>query len=247
MTDFPATLRRWRQTRRYSQLALSLDADVSARHISFLETGRARPSREMVARLGEAMNLPLTARNELLSHAGFAPRYEARDWDDAAMAPVRSAVEYMLGAHDPYPGLALDRIWNIVSMNASATRLFGAFGVTKGQSLLTPMLSGAIAQVVENWPSVASAAASRLRIESAAAGGIAELDDAASRLSNQGTDAPSNGPVIPTIVQLGGMRLSMFATIAQFGTPEDLALDDLKVELYFPSDDDTKAFFAATQ
>ena len=247
MSDFPATLRRWRQTRRYSQLALSLDADVSARHISFLETGRARPSREMVTRLGEAMDLPLTARNELLSHAGFAPRYGARDWDDAEMAPVRSAVEYMLNAHDPYPGLALDRVWNIVEMNAAATRLFGAFGVAKGQSLLTPMLTGVFAQVVENWPTVASAAASRLRVESAAAGGIAELDAAAGSLAPQGADTLSDGPVIPTIVQLGGMRLSMFATIAQFGTPEDLALDDLKVELYFPSDDTTKAFFTATQ
>ncbi|MEM1237050.1 MAG: helix-turn-helix domain-containing protein [Pseudomonadota bacterium] len=243
MSDFPAVLRHWRKTRRFSQLALALDADVSARHISFLETGRARPSRDMIGRLGEAMDLPLVAKNELLSHAGFAPRYSARDWEDEELAPIREAVDYMLASHDPYPGLALNRLWKIVAFNTAGARLYGGLGIGIGDSLLDLLQSGQLSAMVENWPAVARAATARLRVESAAAGGIAELDRAIDSLS--GADAPGqiDGPVVPTIIRLGDMRLSMFATIAQLGTPEDLTLDDLKVELYFPADEVTKSFF----
>ena len=111
MTAFPQTLKTWRTTRRYSQLDLALEADVSARHISFLETGRARPSREMVARLGDALQLPLDARNRMLTSAGFAATYPGRDWQSADMAPIRQAVARTLENHMPYPGIAVDRLW----------------------------------------------------------------------------------------------------------------------------------------
>ena len=109
MTQFAQSLKTWRTARRLSQLDLALEAEISARHLSFLETGRSNPSREMVIRLGEALQMPLDARNQFLTHAGFAARYQGRDWNDAEMSPVRRAVSRQLERHMPYPGLALDR------------------------------------------------------------------------------------------------------------------------------------------
>ena len=240
--SFPETLKTWRQARRFSQLDLALEADVSARHVSFLETGRARPSADMVARLGAALNLPLDARNQMLVAAGFAARYPARDWSDDTMAPVRQAVAHTLASHMPYPALAVDRLWTIVDLNPAAATLFGAVGLGVGGSILEAMCGPVLPEVVENWPEVARHAAERLRLESAALGGDEALDRAASYLgvvSGGGAQTPL-GPVIPTILRLGETRLSLFATIAQFGTAQDLALADLKIELYFPADEETE-------
>jgi transcriptional regulator with XRE-family HTH domain len=241
MQDFSQTLKTWRKARRFSQLGLALEADVSSRHISFLETGRAQPSREMIGRLGDALHLPLDARNQLLSHAGFAAHYPGRQWDAAAMAPINKAVDYMLTKHAPYPALAVDRLWNVVRMNQPAGMLFGPIGVQEGSSLLDLILGDALPAIIENWPDVAHHAAQRLRLESAAQGGIAALDRAAERLAQVPAPRPAPlGPVVPTIYRLGPLRLSLFATIAQFGTPEDLTLDDLRIEFYFPTDTATE-------
>lgn len=249
MNEFALTLKSWRAVRRYSQLDLAHEADISGRHLSFLETGRAQPSREMVAKLGDALQLPLYARNQMLTHAGFAVRYAARNWSDDEMIPIRSAVDRMLTNHMPYPGLALDRLWTIRQANASALALFGLFGIGEGDSLIDLMTSGTLPEVVENWPEVAHHAAKRLRVESLAQGGVPELDRAATHLSQvRGNVGSGSNPVIPTILRHGDLRLSMFATLAQFGTPEDVTLDDLKVELYYPMDEDTtEAFIRLTQ
>lgn len=193
-------------------------------------------------------NIPNAKRDApaTLSHAGFAVRYVARDWNDAEMAPVRWAVSWQLERHAPYPGLALDRLWTIHEANTSALALFGNFGIGRGDSLLDLLRMEALPQVVENWAEVAHHAAIRLRTESAALGGLPEFEDVIRYLSQvpQPKELPSF-PVIPTIIRQGDMRLSMFATLAQFGTPEDLLLDDLKLELYFPMDDVTEAAFQA--
>ena len=237
MTPFPDTLRAWRRTRRLSQLDLALEAQVSARHISFLETGRARPSADMVLRLSDALALPLAARNQLLGHAGFAPRHPARAWDDADMAPIRAAIGHMLDGHRPYPALAIDRLWRVLRLNGPAAALFGTLGIGPGESLLDLMTSDRLPPLVENWPAVAHHAVQRLRTESAAQGGVPELDRAAEHLARVPQDAAApTGPVIPTILRLGDRRLSLFATLAQFGTPDDLTLEDARVELYFPAD-----------
>lgn len=246
MSDFCQMLKSWRTARRYSQLDLALEADISARHLSFLETGRAQPSREMVARLGDALQLPLDARNQMLTHAGFAVRYKGRDWDDAEMSPIRNAIDHMLRQQMPFPGIAVDRLWTVREANSAALQLFAPFGVGKGSSLLDLMISDALPAVVENWPEVAHHTAMRLRTESLTQGGIPELDRAVEYLAQipmpKGT---VSGPVVPTIFRQGDLRLSFFATIAQFGTPEDLLLDDLKIELYFPSDKATEQVFEA--
>ena len=244
MEQFTQTLKSWRKTRRFSQLDLALEANVSARHISFLETGRARPSPEMIARLGDALHMPLAARNQMLAGAGFAARYPGRAWDTDEMAPIREAINHMLASHMPYPAIAIDRLWTVMRMNPAAAQIFGMAGLAEGGSLLDLMMSDIAPGLVDNWPEVAHHAAQRMRLESAAQGGVPELDRVADHLSAV-PDAPGDalGPIVPTVFRAGDLRLSLFATIAQFGTPEDLTLDDLKIELYFPADDASKAFF----
>ncbi len=246
MTDFTETLKTWRKMRRYSQLDLAAEANISGRHLSFLETGRARPSRGMVLRLSEALQMPLDASNRFLTQAGFAAEYGDHEWSDDQMVPIRHAVERTLSKHMPYPGLALDRMWRIVQANKTAAGLFGQFGIGVGDSLIDLMVSGTLPDIVENWPVVAQAAAARLRVESLAQGGVAEFDRASAYLAQFGTQTErAKSPVIPTIVNFAGQRLSMFSTIAQIGTPEDVMLDDFKIELYFPMDDETATAFEA--
>lgn len=246
MSTFPAALRTWRTARRYSQLELSLEADISSRHLSFLETGRAHPSRAMVERLGDALRLPLSARNQLLVQAGYAARYPSRSWDDGEMAPLRNAILYTLDRHAPYPALALDRLWTVRFLNAPARWLFGMLGVGEGDSLLDLMRSEHLPSMVENWPDVAHHVAQRLWTESAAQGGVPELERTVAHLARGAAPLEAApGPVVPTRLVAGDVRLSLFATLAQFGTPQDLTLDDLKIELYFPADAETEAALRA--
>ena len=140
----------------------------------------------------------------------------------------------------------MDRLWTVVGLNAMAAFLFGKLGILTGGSLLNLMLSPALPEVIENWPEVAHHAAQRLRTESAAQGGVDELDRVADRLSAvPGAPRSTTRPVIPTIYRMGDIRLSLFAMIAQFGTPEDLTLDEFKIELYFPADAETEASLSA--
>ncbi len=248
MADFPEALKEWRSKRRLSQLELAAEADVSARHIAFLETGRARPSPAMIGRLGEALRIPLAARNQMLTLAGFAARYPGRQWDADEMAPVRAAVDRTLERHAPYPAIAVDRLWAVIRMNRPAQMLFGELGLVEGGSLLDLVLSDHLPPLIENWPDVAHHSAQRLRTESAAQGGVPRLDRAADKLAaTPGAGRTKIGPVVPTIYRAGTTRLSLFAIIAQFGTPEDLTLDDLKIELFFPADPETEQALRAMQ
>lgn len=246
MTEFSQSLKTWRKLRRFSQLDLAMEAEISGRHLSFLETGRSRPSRDMVLRLSETLQLPLDVRNQFLTQAGFAAKYGEHSWTDAQMEPIHRAIERTLTNHLPYPGLALDRSWRIVQANKTGLALFGQFGLGIGDSLVELMVSEALPHVIENWPEVAQAVAARLRADSLAQGGVPEFDRAATHLAQYAqTSERAMSPVIPTVVSIGGVRLSMFATIAQFGTPEDVTLDDMKVELYFPMDEETEQAFQA--
>lgn len=246
MNIFPATLKRWRQIRRLSQMDLAGKAGVSARHISFLETGRAKPSREMIARLSDSLQLPMVAQNQILTHAGFAIQYPSRQWDAPDMAPIRSALSYTLERHNPYPAIALDRLWVIEQMNETAQSLFKPLDLTKGSSLLEWILTDNPSQFIENWPDVAYHTVQRLRTESSSQGGSPDLDRAADQLAEVACTRPVTlAPVVPTQFKYGHLRLSLFSTIAQFGTPEDLVLDDLRIELFFPSDNETQKILNA--
>jgi len=245
MTQFSDLLRQWRRTRRLSQLDLALQANVSARHISFLETGRARPSREMIVQLGEALTIPLPARNQMLAAMGFTPRYAARTWDEAAMAPIRRAIDRTLDNHAPFPGIAIDRLWRLTRMNAPAQKMFGMLGLTEGSSMLDMLRNPQLWDMVENWPEIAHHSMLRLRTESTAQGGVLELDAAATFLATHAKSGPDIGPTVPTVFRFGDQQLSMFGTIAQFGSPEDATLAELKIELFFPADTTTEQALVA--
>ena len=250
-STFGGVLKDWRAQRRMSQLDLALAADVSARHISFLETGRAKPSRSMILRLSETLEMPRGARNTLLNAAGYAPAYRTRDLDSDDMAHVRAAVEWTLDRHDPFPAMALDRHWVLVRLNRSASMLFAGLGLNVGDSLLDAFTqSDAVRSAVVNWPEVARHATARLRTESAHLGGDEILDNAADKLATAiGEDGPVETNVLPAVIparyQAGGLSLSLFSTIAQFGSAEDIALADLKIELMFPADEPTREILFA--
>ncbi|MEO0918246.1 MAG: helix-turn-helix transcriptional regulator [Pseudomonadota bacterium] len=244
MLDYANLLKEWRKHRRLSQLGLALEADVSARHISFLETGRSRPSAEMIVHLCEVLDMPVDVRNQMMKAAGFAPRYTSTPLDDTAMAPIRQAIAHMLDRHAPYPGLVLDRDWNAVKLNAPARMLFAALGLAEGDCLLDLITDPIMPSVVENWPEVAHHTMLRLRAESLAAGGVPRLDAAVSLLSDvaQGSVPAANTPTIPTIYRMGDQRLSLFGTIAHFSSVNDETLADLKAELFYPADEATAAW-----
>lgn len=243
---FGDVLRQWRNQRRISQLDLGLAANVSARHISFLETGRSRPSRSMVRLLCDSLELPIAARNSFLTAAGYAPAYRRRGLEDDDMAQIRAAVDWMLDRHDPFPAMALDKHWRIVRANRSAGFLLMGAGLGEGDSLLESMLDREkMSGVLENWNEVMTHMVVRLRTESAHLGGDPVLDEAVERLvpqlgSGQGGHEGTLPAIIPARYRAGDMVMSLFSTIAQFGSAEDIALSELKIEMMFPADEATR-------
>ena len=241
MTSFGTHLRTWRGTRHMSQLQLASEADVSSRHISFLESGRASPSRAMILRLCDVLDIPTNQRNVLLESAGFAPQHHRSELTEEHMQSVVGAMRLMLDKHNPYPAVVMDRLWRLVDLNDTAAKLFGAAGLAKGDSLLAWVSHTKMApQVIENWAEVGHHTMIRIRAESRAQGGVAELDRAADHLSRDPdiqafVPEPSLSPVIRTIYRAGPMRLAMISTYASFGGAEDLTIADLKIELMFPA------------
>jgi len=245
MESYGGELKAWRTRRRMSQLELALSAGVSARHVSFLETGRARPSRGMVLRLAERLGVPRADRNRMLNAAGLAPAYAERPLSAEDMAPVRAAVDWMLTRHAPWPAFALDRAWRLTALNGPAERIFGAVGLAAGQGLAEALAGNpALRAAVENLEEVVAHALARLRTENAHHGGDPALGAAIAALEAAGPqpapDAPGLRPAfVPTRLRLGGTTLSLLSTVAQFGAAEDVALADLRIELMFPADEAT--------
>lgn len=249
MAQYSDLLKQWRKRRRMSQLDLAVEADVSARHISFLETGRSRPSPDMIVHLSEVLDVPMVTRNQMMHATGFTSRYATTPLDDKAMAPILEAVSWTLERHAPYPGFVLDRVWRIIKLNAPAAKLFAPLGLVEGESLLDLVTNPMMPDLIENWPEVAHHTMLRLRAESTAAGGIPELELAIEHLSGHlqiSNDIPLS-PTIPTIYRFGGQRLSLFGTIAQFSTINDETLDDLRIELFFPADQESADWLASMQ
>ena len=254
IAGFGAQLRHWRGIRRHSQLSLSLLAEISARHLSFLESGRAKPSRDMVLRLAEALEMPKEAANQALSAAGFAPAFPALDADAPALAPVRRAVDMMLERHNPYPAIAIDRQWNVRGANMAAMHLFAHAPPPPNGSLnlVDSLIASAGLDLVANWAEVARMTIARLRSEIIALGGDAALSDRAAALETalERHGGPDDGvdysrAVIPTVFTLAGQTLTLFSTIASFSTVQDVVASDIRVELMFPEDDATKEYFDA--
>lgn len=243
---FGSQLKTWRERRRISQLDLGLSANISTRHLSFLETGRSKPSRPMVLMLCETLDVPHGERNAFLNAAGFAPAYRSRGWSDDDMAPVRAAVDWTMTRHDPYPAFVLDRHWILLKANRSASALLGATGLSEGDSLLDALIDvETSAALFENWQEVMQHMITRLRTESLHLGGDQVLDDTVEKLvaALGGQKSAHEGPlaaVVPARYRAGDVTLSFLSTIAQFGTAEDIALADLKIEMMFPADETTR-------
>lgn len=255
-------LRDWRSRRRRSQMDLALDVGVSTRHLSCIETGRARPSPAMVEALAGALDVPLRERNRLLLAAGYAPRYAARTLDDAGMRQVRSALDRLLRAHEPNPGLVLDRQWNVVLANRPAQALTALLPPALTQPVLNvfraslhPQGLSALTGNFSDWANYLLATLQRA-VATSADPGLAALQQevlaypnvaalagsAAADASATAADAPL---LVPCVLHLPQGKLSMFTTLTTFGTPRDITLDELSIELFYPADEGSEALLRA--
>jgi transcriptional regulator with XRE-family HTH domain len=227
-----------------------LSVGVSARHLSFIETGRSRPSPEMVLALAEGLEIPLRERNTLLLAAGFAPRYQSRPLEDAALSPARDAVQRLLDAHDPYPGIVIDRCWNIVGTNSAASALTAGLpdellGPPANVYRLSLHPDGLAARTL-NFADWAGYLVHQLRRTIALTGdpGLVALEEevrgypgVAAAATARGAAPDGTSLLIPFVLDVGGgRRLSMFTTLTTFGTPLDVTLAELAVELFYPAD-----------
>jgi transcriptional regulator with XRE-family HTH domain len=244
-------LREWRERRRLSQLALALDAEVSTRHLSFLETGKARPSREMVMRLTERLEVPLRERNAMLLAAGFAPAYPERDLDDPALGAARAAIDRVLAGHEPYPAIAIDRHWTLVVAN----RVVPALLTGVAPALLQPPINvlrlslhpdGLAAQIANlpEWRAHLLARLSR-QVELTADPRLSDLLQELSGYARDRGTRDSDQPVsdnnlasvaVPLRLHTEHGALSLISTTMVFGTPVDVTLSELAIEAFFPAD-----------
>ncbi|MBS0333853.1 MAG: helix-turn-helix transcriptional regulator [Proteobacteria bacterium] len=254
---FPILLREWRQRRRLSQLDLALSAGVSQRHISYMESGRANPSRQMILQLSETLDVPLRDRNAWLAAAGFAPLFRNRPLDDPQMGQVMGAVRMMLAAHEPFPAIALDRAWNVRLSNRSFDRLGEALGedvwgrVGGGPRNLMRLFfhPAGIRSLVTNWAAIGPLIWRRAQREAEALDGHEMKAVLADLAPFQGAEvlwsAPDAAlvPVLPFSLQIGDHAISMFAIIATLGTAQDVTADELRIETLFPADAQSEAFF----
>lgn len=246
-SPFGQRLRHWRKRRGWSQLALATRAQMSPRHLSFLETGRSRPGEAMVIRLADELDVPLGDRNDLLRAAGFAPAYVEREWSSDALAPFRQVVEQMLRRHAPFPAFVLNARWYILDANEPAKRLFPALK-TPADALALFFAPGGYREVIENWEEIAWFSLKELRHDAL------RLEDESfwqrvAQVERWLEDAapPSAetlaSPVACPRLRIGDAMLSTFTTVARFGTAQDVTLDSLRVEFTFPADEATETFF----
>ncbi len=262
--EFPSHCRQWRQYRKLSQLELAMEANVSQRHISWLETGRSKPSREMVIRLSEALDIPLRERNNLLRAAGFAAVYSERSLQEPDMAPVLDALNRVLEHHNPLPAVVIDRFWNVVMMNTAGELLFSM--AEPGETYISDMGEqyrhnlaaltlhpDGFRQFITNWDQAAPTLVRRLKREAVEnrdqeyAKLLTKLSELAGPLET--TELPDEQllPVLPLELQRDDLRLSLFSVISTFGTAQDITADELRVEAFYPGDSDTDDFFRSMQ
>ncbi|MBX9964227.1 MAG: helix-turn-helix transcriptional regulator [Burkholderiales bacterium] len=259
---FGLMLREWRRVRGTSQLDLSLTCGVSQRHLSFLESGRSRPSRETVLHLAAALNVPLHQQNAMLLSAGFAPVYAERAMDAPDMRPIDRAIDHLLQRQEPYPALVMDEAHNIVRANARLGSLLGFLTGMTPEALLgqgpvnaieVVLRPDGLRPVVENWSEVAAWSVRRLRAEAMADGPAskaARLLDAVLKLPDVAAIDRTlhlERHLPPTLVVKfvrGETRLSLFSIIATIGTPLDVSLQNLRLELFFPADEQTAEWFS---
>ncbi|MGD1866533.1 MAG: helix-turn-helix domain-containing protein [Phormidesmis sp.] len=260
---FGQLLKHWRSQRNFSQLALSMASDVSQRHISFIESGRSHPSREMIVKLATVLDIPLRQQNKMLTAAGFAPIYSEFDLSAPEVAPIRKALEFTLKQQEPYPALVMDRYWNQMMVNKGAENLLGwligAHTVPKeiGLNLIKLMLHPqGIRAYVKNWDAVTTHLIHRVYRETLAEG----KDEQSQILFDELLTYPDvqtlyqapvqdswQLPLLSTTFAKEHQQQSFFTTLTTLGTPQDITLQELRLECLFPADEATEQQFASAE
>jgi transcriptional regulator with XRE-family HTH domain len=239
-------LRSWRQRRRLSQLDLALEAEISTRHLSFLETGRSQPSREMILHLAEQLQIPARERNVLLVAGGFAPIFPERRLDDPALRAARNAIDLVIEGHKPYPAFALDRHWTVVASNGALQELYEGVAA----ELLAPPVNAmrlslhpkGVAPRIENLAEWRAHLLHRLRqqVDLTADPKLVELQRELLSYPAPGlAQAGQNDVVVPLRIRTSVGLFSFFTTTMVFGTPIDVTLAELALEAFFPADKET--------
>ena len=263
-TDFGSALRYWRTRRGYSQLRLAVDASVSQRHLSFLESGRAQPSRDLILKLGLVLDVPLRQRNAMLLAAGFAPAYQERNLSDPELSSVMQALDFMLRQQAPFPALVVDRLWNLVMFNEPAAGFMkwllglppdAAIPRDGSINVLRLMLDpNGLRPRLVNWQAVCADSLLWIQREAMADGPGSEATALLAELSAlPGMVALSDGhvpnldrralPFLPLTIAHEGVELNLFTTITTLGTPHDVTVHELRLESFFPADNATAAWF----
>jgi transcriptional regulator with XRE-family HTH domain len=245
---FGDQLKLWRRQRHMSQLDLALEAEISARHLSFVETGRSRPSREMVLRLADCLSLPLRSRNALLLAAGFAPAYRESSLDDPDLAAAREAIQHILDGHSPFPALAVDRHWNMVAHN----RMVTALSAGAAPALLTPPVNVLRLSLHPEGlaPRIFNLAEWKRHLLERLAGQIAASADPALEAlrdelaaypapASKSRPEPVSAILVPLQIDSPAGRLSFISTTTVFGTPVEVTLSEIAIESFFPADRET--------
>lgn len=242
-------IREWRQRRRLSQLDFATEAEISAKHLSFIETGRAQPSRDMLLKLAELLDVPLRERNRLLVAVGFAPMFSERSLDDPALQAARAAVDLVLKGHEPYPALAVDRHWTLIAANRAVPMFLSGLP----ESLLKPPVNvlrlslhpDGLAPRIVNLPQWRAHLLARLRrqidvsADTTLAALYEELVQYPAPAANARESRSTNDVVVPFQVAMNGVVLSFISTTTVFGTPIDITLSELALETFFPADEQT--------
>ncbi|MES2102957.1 MAG: helix-turn-helix transcriptional regulator [Pseudomonadota bacterium] len=253
-SDFAAALRYWRDKRGYSQLRLSTESNISQRHISFLESGRSQPSKELILKLGMVLDIPLRQRNVMLLAAGFAPAYQERKLSDPELKSVKQALDFMLAQQAPYPGLVVDRLWNLVMTNGPAAMMMKWLldmpenqpMPREGVNVLKLMLDPAgVRKYLVNWEDVCADLLHWIQREAMGDGPGSEATHLLEELIalpgiKAATQAPNLDvralPFLAMTIKKGDVELKLFTSITTMGTPHDVTVHELRIESFFPAD-----------
>jgi transcriptional regulator with XRE-family HTH domain len=263
--SFSAILKQWRNQRGFSQLDLAVTSQVSQRHISFLESGRAKPSREMVLQLADVLEIPLRQQNLMLSAAGFAPVHAETDLSASEMTAIRRAIDFMLRQQEPYPGVVVDRYWNLLLANNAATRLLATF-ITPDELKTRFSQNGKINLMhvtfhpqglrpfIVGWENLAGHLLQRVHREAISEGeneqsnrllGELMIYPDTAEIWRTAERSPQNDLLLTTHFRRDNLEWKFFSTIATLGTPYDITLQELRIESFFPADQATERTWQA--
>ena len=241
-------LREWRKKRRYSQLQLSMEAGVSSKHLSFIETGRSIPSKEMILRIQQFLELPRIELNQALRSAGYSPMYQQLSNEDENLKPIYQAIDRIIEQQMPYPAFVLDRHWNVVRANPAMIKLLTDIGLNKHRNIIEALIDPNFDRTfITNYYEVINILAQRLKSESAYNGddlNFIELEKELSAISQlHPVNNTHNSIVLDTRFDIHGTCLNLFSTITELGAVQDVSIGCFKIEQMFPVDEETKNYF----